>query len=266
MPLVPRSLLLALSGIFPVLLLQLLSGAPIEATFLLLCVAVCITCFWHVLLPHNAWTDCALLLVLTAFVLLPWFKPLYPTTESGLKLNALSKLLWLRLGINSFLYIRRFPVPRVGFIPNRKEWMVGVLNFFLFLGVLVPAGLAMGFLKFQLPRLETWQLPFLAFAWFWALLLFLAFGEEFLVRGILQQVLARAWGGRVWPLLVTSLCFGAIHLSFRNQFPNWRFAAVSALAGIFYGLAFWQGKSLRAAMVTHALTVTAWNVFFARSI
>ena len=60
---------------------------------------------------------------------------------------------------------------------------------------------------------------------------------------------------------MTSLLFGAAHLWFRD-FPNWRMAAVAAVAGVFYGLAFRQAKSIRASMVTHALTVTAWRVFF----
>jgi membrane protease YdiL (CAAX protease family) len=57
------------------------------------------------------------------------------------------------------------------------------------------------------------------------------------------------------------LLFGAAHFWFRT-FPNWRFAAVAAVAGVFYGLAFRQARSIRASMVTHALTVTAWRLFF----
>jgi membrane protease YdiL (CAAX protease family) len=53
-----------------------------------------------------------------------------------------------------------------------------------------------------------------------------------------------------------------VHLPFR-QFPNWRFAILAGVAGIFYGLAFLKAKSVRASMVTHALLVTTWRVFFA---
>jgi membrane protease YdiL (CAAX protease family) len=62
-------------------------------------------------------------------------------------------------------------------------------------------------------------------------------------------------------LVATSLLFGAVHLWFR-AFPNWRFAALAALAGLFYGLAFRQARSIRASMVAHALTVTTWRMFF----
>ncbi len=261
-----KGFLIFASGLAPILLLRALAGMSANDSLYLLIAALFVVSFWHLLLPESTLTDALLLVILTALILVPWFKDLYPVTESGLKLNALSKLLWLRIGINVFLYIRRFPIPRVGFVPNRKEWLQGALYFALFLATLVPIGLYVGFLKIQLPNVDAWQVPLLAIGWFLALLLFLAYGEEFMVRGVLQQLIAKSMGGFVVPLLVTSLLFGAIHLGFRDQFPNWRFAAVSALAGVFYGLAFHQAKSLRAAMVTHALTVTAWNVFFARSI
>jgi uncharacterized protein len=261
-----KGLLIFASGLAPVLLLRSLAGMNANDSIYVLTAALFLVSFWHLILPESTLTDALLLVILTALILVPWFKDLYPVTESGLKLNALSKLLWLRIGINVFLYIRRFPVPRVGFVPNRKEWLQGILYFSLFLATLVPIGLYLGFLKIQLPNVDAWQLPLLALGWFLALMLFLAYGEEFMVRGVLQQLIAKSLGGFVVPLLLTSLLFGAIHLGFRDQFPNWRFAAVSALGGVFYGLAFHQAKSLRAAMVTHALTVTAWNVFFARSI
>jgi hypothetical protein len=34
------------------------------------------------------------------------------------------------------------------------------------------------------------------------------------------------------------------------------------VAGVFYGLAFRQARSIRASMVTHALTVTTWRMLF----
>jgi hypothetical protein len=50
-------------------------------------------------------------------------------------------------------------------------------------------------------------------------------------------------------------------LPFRH-FPNWRFAIVGGVSGIFYGLAFLKARSVRAGMVTHALVVTTWRLFF----
>jgi hypothetical protein len=36
---------------------------------------------------------------------------------------------------------------------------------------------------------------------------------------------------------------------------------LATFAGLFYGRAFLQARSIRAAMVTHALVVTVWQVF-----
>jgi membrane protease YdiL (CAAX protease family) len=55
--------------------------------------------------------------------------------------------------------------------------------------------------------------------------------------------------------------FGLAHLGFR-QFPNWRFAVVAGVAGVFYGLAYRRGGGIRSAMVAHAFTVTAWKTLF----
>ncbi|MDX2267417.1 MAG: CPBP family intramembrane glutamic endopeptidase [Bryobacter sp.] len=265
-PLLTKSLALAVSGALPVYGLQVAAGTGWTRELTTLCFALLVVCCWPLLLPQKPWADIGLLVLLTGLIFSDYFLPLYPETASGLKLKALAKLLWMRVGIQTFAYVRKFSVPRMGFLPNGQEWGIGLLHFGLVLAMLVPMGWWTGALKWQLPNVETWQLPFLAAGYFCALMLFLAYGEEYLVRGVLQQSLAKWMGGRVLPLLVTSLCFGAIHLPFRGQFPNWRFALVAAVAGVFYGTAFWQANSLRAAMVTHALTVTAWTMLFARSI
>ena len=98
-------------------------------------------------------------------------------------------------------------------------------------------------------------------ATFFGTLWVLALGEEFFFRGLLQQWLAE-WLHSEWAaLLIASACFGSVHLWY-GSFPNWRFAVLAGVAGIFYGLAFRRARSIRASMVTHALTVTTWRIFF----
>ena len=100
-------------------------------------------------------------------------------------------------------------------------------------------------------------LPLTFFGTLWVL----ALGEELFFRGLLQQWMSQ-WLGSEWNgLFATAAIFGSVHL-FYNQFPNWRFALLAAVAGVFYGMAFRTGKGIRAAMVTHALTVTTWKTFF----
>jgi len=63
-------------------------------------------------------------------------------------------------------------------------------------------------------------------------------------------------------LIVASVLFGAAHLWFRG-FPNWKWLAIASVLGWFCGRARNQAGSIRAAMVTHALVITAWRAFFA---
>lgn len=88
----------------------------------------------------------------------------------------------------------------------------------------------------------------------------LALAEEFFFRGLLQQWLT-AWTRSEWVgLIAASLIFGSVHIFL--HFPNWKLAVLASLAGICYGLAFRRAKSIRASMVTHALVVTTWKIFF----
>ncbi|HSW50790.1 MAG TPA: CPBP family intramembrane glutamic endopeptidase, partial [Bryobacteraceae bacterium] len=75
------------------------------------------------------------------------------------------------------------------------------------------------------------------------------------------QWLSRALGNQVAGLILTSIAFGLVHLPFRS-FPNWRFALIAAVAGLFYGRAYSQAGGIRAAMITHALVNTTTRVFF----
>lgn len=255
--------LIWLSGILPVLLLNIAQGI-VPADLSLLAIALGIVCLWYLLLPQRPLADLLLLAILAAFILLPWFERLYPSPAGTIKLNSLTKLLWLRIGIAIFLFPRKWKVPGFGLWPQKRDWIVGTQQFLLFLAILLPVGFYFKVLRLQLPRVELWVLPFLALGTFLGVLFFVAFGEEFFFRGVLQKTLIQGLGK--WPgIVVSSMAFGAVHLPFRS-FPNWRFALLAAVAGIFYGLAFERAKSLRAAMVSHALVVTVWTVLFARSL
>jgi len=112
-----------------------------------------------------------------------------------------------------------------------------------------------------MPAMDPWKLPLAIIGTFVMFLWVVALAEEFFFRAFLQRLLARAWRSETAGLLAASTIFGLAHLPFRH-FPNWRFAIVAAVAGVFYGLAFLKAGSVRASMVTHALVVTTWRVFF----
>ena len=130
----------------------------------------------------------------------------------------------------------------------------------MFLPVGAALGYFTGFARLHPMAGVWWKLPGKAAGLFIGILWVVALGEEFFCRAFLQRELARKIGN-VAGLVAASVLFGAAHLWFRG-FPNWRFALVAAVAGVFYGIALMRSGSVRACMVTHALVVTTWRVLF----
>jgi membrane protease YdiL (CAAX protease family) len=169
--------------------------------------------------------------------------------------------MWFRTGIFAILSVRRMKNVGFGFWPAGREWRIGALYFVGLAPVAAAAGWALHFARPHL-RYPGWErTTLIGLATFFGILWVVALGEEFFFRGLLQQWIAgwlhSEWGG----LLLAALLFGTVHLWYR-AFPNWRFAALAGVAGVFYGMAYRQARSIRASMVTHALTVTAWRLFF----
>lgn len=263
-PAAGQSAAIALSGIVPLAWLNLAAGSLPEAVYWATG-AILLVCLWPLAVPGKPVGDLLLMALLAMFILAPWFKPAYPELAGGPRLDALAKLLWLRLGIALFLFPRRYRVPGFSLWPGGKDWWVGTREFALFFGLLMPVGLYVGFLRLQLPKVPEWQVPLVAVGTFLGIYLFVALGEEFFFRGILQPLLSKGLGSRAAGIGLSCLLFGAVHLPYRG-FPNWRFALLAAVAGFFYNRAFESAGSLRAAMVAHAWVVTAWTVLFARSL
>jgi uncharacterized protein len=78
---------------------------------------------------------------------------------------------------------------------------------------------------------------------------------------VMLQGLGRWLKNNTAGLILSSVAFGLVHLPFRD-FPNWKFALVAAIAGLFYGRAYSQAGGIRAAMITHALVNTTTRIFF----
>jgi membrane protease YdiL (CAAX protease family) len=216
--------------------------------------------FWYVILPHHGGVDFAFLVAIAAVMLLKPFDALYDDPHHRVPLHALGQLMWIRTSAYALLCIRRMRVG-FGFLPTRQDWTTGLLYYLAFL----PFGGALlywlGFASFRLPPQEWWRASLLAIGTFLGMLWVVALSEEFVFRGLLQQWIGAWTKSEIAGLLIASALFGSVHLWFR-AFPNWRFALIAGVAGVFYGLAFRSGKSIRTSMVTHALTATTWRVFF----
>jgi uncharacterized protein len=214
--------------------------------------------FWFVLLPRNAAVDIGFLALLAAPMLAEVFKRLYPTPMPKLALSVLGVSMWVRTGMLATLSIRRMEGIGFGLVPRGREWLLGLRYFAYFLPIGFVLALALAFVRPELPALSV-RTVLLTIATFLGVLWVLALSEEFFFRGILQQQLSRSLHNEWAGLVVASVLFGLVHLWFR-EFPNWRFALLATVAGLFYGLAYMRGRSIRPAMVTHALVVTTWKL------
>lgn len=129
-------------------------------------------------------------------------------------------------------------------------------NFLVFAAIGAPIGLATGFLAWN-PRITS---PTALAARFLTILLVTGLPEELLFRGIVQNGLRQTLGSPRAALLLASVLFGLAHLN-NGPSPDWRYAFLAALAGIFYGRAYERTRGLMAPAAVHALVDTVWGAF-----
>jgi uncharacterized protein len=258
-----RALAIQISALLPYLLYAFGSGTFHWRPFGWLAILTMAASAWYVLRTKKQFYADLLFLVLMAAVLLTKvFDQIYIQLSPRVPAAILGQLMWIRVGILAVLTVRGMPGINFGFLPTRRDWWVGLQQFVLFLPLAIMLGAALRFTRPQTAFPEWWKVALLATLTFVGFLWVVGLSEEFFFRGMLQQLLSKRLKSTVAGLLLTSILFGIVHLPFRG-FPNWRFALLAALAGIFYGLAYIRAGSIRAAMVTHALVVTTWRVFFA---
>lgn len=244
------------SAVLPYLIYAPAAGVfDVFALTALAALAAAVT-FWFRLLPAHPLADLAFLAGMAAAVLGKIFERLYPAPVPELEASILGQLMWIRLGVFAAVELRRFEGLGFGFLPERREWRIGLKYYAYSMPLTASLAFTLGFARFDPPPDLWWRLPLTFLGALWVV----ALSEELFFRGVLQPALTRWWGGKAG-LVGASLAFGAVHLPFR-QFPNWEFAALAAVAGLFYGRAYLEGRGIRAAMVTHALMVTTWRALF----
>ena len=254
----PRVGLLALTGVIPYCLYSVPLGVFRWSALAQVAALALVLSFWYALLPKKPVTDIAFLLLMAAVMLSPVFPTLYGSPLPRLKLEVLGALMWRRLGMTAVLAVRGVEGVGFGFIPRRNEWWIGLREYLYFL----PCGATLALLAgFASVHPLSMQALVVAPATFLGMLWVVALSEEFFFRGLLQQWLARWTSSVIAGLLIASAAFGLAHVWFR-QFPNWRFAPLAAIAGLFYGRAYLKAGGIRAAMVTHALVNTTWRLLF----
>ena len=248
---------LAACGVVPWLMYSLATDEAHLTAFLLLLLIGLVVSLWYVVLPAAPLVDGLFLAALAAIYLSRAFDWIYPSPIAKQSISVLGKLMLIRTAAIAILVIRGNVKAEFRFVPNRGEWTKGLLFFAPALAAVGVTYWALGLIEMRVHPLNVFQ----ALGTFLGILWAVALPEEFFFRGLLQQWLERWTGHAIVALLVASVIFGSAHLGFHRIFPNWRWAIVAAVLGLFLGLAWRNSRSVQTSMVTHALIVTVWRTF-----
>lgn len=249
--------LMVLSAVAPWIVYSIPTREFTLAPFLALTLIASAVSFWYVVLPPAPISDFLFLAVPAALYLSRAFDWIYASPIPGQSISVLGKLMLIRTAALAILVVRGNVNVDFRFLPNRAEWKTGLLWF-------APALLVVGLVYWGLGLVELRPHPLNALqavGTFFGVLWAVALPEEFFFRGLLQQWLEQWSGKAILALLIAAAIFGSAHLGFHRMFPNWRWAIVAAIFGVFLGLAWRGARSVQASMVTHAMVVTVWRVF-----
>jgi CAAX protease family protein len=204
----------------------------------------------------GAWQDFTNILGIWVFVKFGprvWLWP-YP---AGKLAHVLTVLVAVSTALASFLLVRR--AKGIGYsIGWGKRWGSYVLGSFLaFACITIPLGSALHFIAFA-PQWSKWG-SYVGLSL--AILIFTAWPEELLFRGLLQNFLAKASKSELAGWWTASVLFGFSHIT-NMGFPNWRYVILATLAGLFYGWVWRKTGSIFASALVHAAVDAVWHFFF----
>jgi uncharacterized protein len=210
--------------------------------------------------PAGQWQDYAAVLLIWLPIELRWkgltfLYVLFPYPPQ--LMHTLTILLAMGTGVAAFVLLRR--LDGIGYA---VEWRRGfawnvLLHFGVFAVIAVVVGLRIGFLTFapSLARLRTAPIAVIG------ILFFTAWPEEFLFRGVIQNLLSRTFKNQWAGLVVASVAFGFAHI-FHAPFPNWKYVFLASVAGLFYGRTWIKTGSLFPGAIVHALVDILWHILF----
>ena len=167
-------------------------------------------------------------------------------------------LLAISVALATFLFVRQFDGVGYNIVWGRDAVFAVLFHFGLLAVIVIPLGTALHFIRFD-PAQANWKsLPTDAASIF----LLTAWPEELLFRGLLQNSLSRTLSNEIGGWLTASVVFGLAHITNNGVFPNWRYAILATIAGIFYGRTWRKTNSIFTSAIVHALVDTIWHVAF----
>jgi membrane protease YdiL (CAAX protease family) len=252
--------------------------APLVPFFSVLIYSVAVTGNWkmllfgaaYVMLPAlvlagsadkspGTWEDYAALLIIWLPVALPVpYRLMYRVFPYPPPLtHTLAILMALNTAVAAFVLLRRLDGVGYAVAWGRGFTSNFAIHFAIFAAIAIPIGLKMGFLVFNPSLARARSSPLTALG----VLFFTAWPEEFLFRGLLQNLLSRAMKNQWVGLIVASVIFGFSHI-FHAPFPNWKYMLLATIAGLFYGHVWMKTRSLLPGTFVHALVDISWHILF----
>jgi uncharacterized protein len=199
--------------------------------------------------------DYAAVLIVWLPVEFRWMYRLFPYPPP--LTHTLTILLAVNAGLAAFVFTREFP--GIGYaIEWRRSFARPIgINLALFTVIAIPLGEAIRFIHWDPSLARLRSLPLFAVGIF----VFTAWPEEFLFRGLLQNLLARSFRNQWVGLIVAAVIFGFSHI-LHSPFPNWKYVILATIAGVFYGFAWKKTGSLLPGAIVHGCVDVLWHLLF----
>lgn len=204
----------------------------------------------------GSWQDFVTIAVVWLFVKFGPSHWLWPYPNARLA-YVMTVLMAVSSALATFLLVRR--LKGIGYsIGWGKNWTGYVLGSFLVFSLIAIAlGTGIHFIAFA-PQWSKWT-TFVGLSL--AILMFTAWPEELLFRGLLQNALAKASKSELAGWWTASVLFGFSHIT-NLGFPNWRYVILASIAGLFYGWTWRKTGSIFASALVHAAVDAAWHFLF----
>lgn len=205
----------------------------------------------------GAWQDYAALLIIWIPVEFRWMYRLFPYPSQ--LTHTFTILFALNVAIAAFIFIHG--LDGIGYAADWNRGYAGtvIFNFVVLALIVISLGEAIGFIHYGPTLARLKQSPLMGAE----ILVFTAWPEEFLFRGLLQNMLSRSLKSRYAGWLAASIIFGISHI-LHAPFPNWRYVLLATIAGLFYGRAWMKTGSIFPGAIVHTLVDTIWFAFFPR--
>ena len=205
----------------------------------------------------GAWQDYLAMLAIFLPLKMRFLNALWPYGGTTIG-HVGTMLLAISVALATFLFVRQFDGVGYNIVWGCDAAFTVLFHFGLLAAIVIPLGIGLHFIRFDPAQAHWRSLPtdtifiFLLTAW----------PEELLFRGLLQNSLSRTFSNETGGWFTASVIFGLAHIINNGVFPNWRYAILAMIAGVFYGRTWRKTKSIFTSAIVHTLVDTIWHLAF----